>query len=177
MSDDRGESQPATAEDPADVDPDVIPEQTSPRWRAPSLGALVTAVAVGGVIGAEARYGVSVAVPHGPTGWPWSILLINVSGCLLIGGLMAVITELMEVHPLVRPLLGVGVLGGYTTFSTYTTDVLTLVQSGELLVAVGYVIATPVLAVLAASAGLSLARAVGPALLGRRGTGRAGRPA
>ncbi|WP_308253034.1 fluoride efflux transporter CrcB [Pseudonocardia sp. ICBG601] len=127
----------------ADVDPDVVPHGSGRRWRDPSWGALVATVTVGGILGAEVRYGVGVALPHAPTQWPWSTLLINVSGCVLIGALMAVITELVEAHPLVRPLLGIGVLGGYTTFSTYAADVVTLAQAGEVVAAVGYLLATP----------------------------------
>jgi CrcB protein len=119
---------------------------------------MVSAVAVGGIAGAEARYGLGLALPHRPSQWPWSTLLINVSGCVLIGVLMVVITELVHAHPLTRPLLGVGVLGGYTTFSTYAVDVLNLAQAGRWPLALGYGVATPVLAVLAAAAG-ALARA------------------
>jgi CrcB protein len=72
----------------------------------------VAAVAVGGVAGAEARYGLAVALPHDPGSWPWATLLANASGCLLIGVLMVLVTERFAVHPLVRPLLGIGVLGG-----------------------------------------------------------------
>ena len=92
------------------------------------------AIAAGGVVGAEARYTLGLALPHAVGTWPWSTLLINVSGCLLIGVLMVVITELVKPHRLLRPFLGVGVLGGYTAFSTYAVDALSLVtgRAGEL---------------------------------------------
>ena len=79
---------------------------------------LVATVAVGGVAGAEARFGLHAALPHDSTQLPLATLLVNLSGCLLIGMLMVLVTELVDAHPLIRPLLGIGVLGGYTTFST-----------------------------------------------------------
>ncbi|MEU7810829.1 CrcB family protein [Pseudonocardia sp. NPDC049154] len=118
-----------------------------------------SAVAVGGIAGAEGRYGLGLALPHGPSQWPWSTLPVSISGCVLTGVLMVVITELIDAHPLLRPMLGVGVLGGYTTFSTYTVDVLNLAQAGRWPLALGYGGATPVLAVVAAAAGAALARA------------------
>jgi CrcB protein len=119
---------------------------------------VLVAVAVGGVLGAEARYGLSLAVPHAPGAWPWSTLLTNVSGCVLIGVLMVLITERWRVHPLTRPLLGVGVLGGYTTFSTYAVDALLMARAGDLGPTLGYVLATPVLAVLGVAVGALLTR-------------------
>jgi CrcB protein len=144
----------------SDVDPDLQPADPGPRWREPHLSSLVAAVAIGGVAGAEARYGLQAALPHDSAQWPWATLLINISGCLLIGVLMVVVTELVDAHPLIRPLLGVGVLGGYTTFSTYTVDVITLVQAGRWPLAVGYLLATPVFAVLAAAAGAAITRMI-----------------
>ena len=128
--------------------------------RRPSLGAVVAVVAVGGVLGAEARYGLATALPHTPGAWPWSTLLANVSGCLLIGVLMVLVTERYAAHPLLRPLLGVGVLGGYTTFSTYAVDTVTAVDVGRAGVALLYVAVTPLLALAAAAAGIAVTRAL-----------------
>ncbi|RZT86614.1 CrcB protein [Pseudonocardia sediminis] len=126
----------------------------------PRRSALLGVIALGGVIGAEARYGLGLAWPHTPDRFPWSTLVINVSGCLLMGVLMVVITEKVAPHPLVRPLLGVGVLGGYTTFSTYAVEAVQAVDAGRAWVALGYVVATPVLAVLAVAAGAAAARSL-----------------
>jgi CrcB protein len=115
-------------------------------------------IAAGGVLGAEARYGVGALLPHADGAWPWSTLLVNLSGCVLIGVLMVVITELRDAHRLVRPFLGVGVLGGYTTFSTATVETLTLLSAGRPGVAIGYVAATPVLAVLGCACGVVTTR-------------------
>ncbi|MDF3049128.1 MAG: hypothetical protein K0R87_766 [Pseudonocardia sp.] len=88
-------------------------------------------------------------MPHAADGWPWSTLLVNISGCLLIGVLMVLVTERFRAHPLARPLLGIGVLGGYTTFSTYAVDAVVAADSGGIDVAVASIVATPLLALLA----------------------------
>ena len=146
------------------VDPDVDVADPVERREAagPRLHAVLGAIAVGGVVGAEARYGLGVLLPHRADEWPWATLLTNVSGCLLIGVLMVVIVERVRPHPLVRPLLGVGVLGGYTTFSTYAVDTVTAVQSGRVVLAVLYAVATPLLALVAVAIGTVATRRLVP---------------
>jgi CrcB protein len=133
------------------VDPDI--DLASPVERREVTGprryAVLSVIALGGVVGAEARHGLGVLLPHREGEWPWATLLTNLSGCLLIGVLMVVITERIRPHPLVRPLLGVGVLGGYTTFSTYAVDTVTAAQAGRAGMAVFYAVMTPLLAFLA----------------------------
>src|SRR5690606_21672188 len=99
----------------------------------------------------------------------WATLVANVSGCLLIGVLMVVVTELVTPHRLLRPFLGVGVLGSYTTFSTATVETLTLLHASGPLAALGYAVVTPVLAVLACGGGV-----VGTRLVAGRPRWRAG---
>jgi fluoride exporter len=123
--------------------------------------AVVATVAVGGIVGAEARYGLAVGLPHVPGAWAWSTLIANVTGCLLIGVLMVLVSERIR-HPLVRPLLGVGVLGGYTTFSTYTVDTLAAFGASSVGPALLYLVLTPVLAVAAAAIGVASTRALLP---------------
>ena len=146
------------------VDPDVDVADPVERREAagPRLHAVLGAIAVGGVVGAEARYGLGVLLPHRADEWPWATLLTNVSGCLLIGVLMVVIVERVRPHPLVRPLLGVGVLGGYTTFSTYAVDTVAAVQSGRVVLAVLYAVATPLLALVAVAIGTTAIRRLVP---------------
>ncbi|WP_369134731.1 CrcB family protein [Modestobacter sp. I12A-02662] len=122
---------------------------------------VLAAVATGGVLGAEARYGLSLLVPHPAGQWPWATWLVNISGCFLIGVLMVVVTELTSPHRLVRPFLGVGVLGGYTTFSTAMVDVQQLALAGRAGAALGYLLGTLAAAVLATYAGATLARSLG----------------
>ncbi len=119
---------------------------------------VLAAVAAGGVLGAEARFGLGVLLPHAPGAWPWATLLVNASGCVLIGVLMVLLTERAGAHPLARPFLGVGVLGGYTTFSTYAVEVLQLHDGGRTAEALGYLAATPLVAVAACAAGTAATR-------------------
>jgi CrcB protein len=140
------------------VDPDVdLP--TSTRRARPHLDpAVLAAIAVGGVLGSEARFALGRALPHAVGDWPLVTLLINVSGSFVLAALMVVLTELTSPHRLLRPFLGVGVLGGYTTFSTAMVDVQQLLRAGRLLPAVAYLLGTAVTALLAAWLGAALAR-------------------
>lgn len=121
------------------------------------LPRVLPVVALGGALGALARYGVSVAVPHSPGSFPWSTLLVNATGCLLVGLLLGW-HDRSRRHALVRPFLAVGVLGGYTTFSTYVVDVENLFAAGRFGVAAVYLMATLVVALLAVWGGLLLTR-------------------
>ena len=91
-----------------------------------------SAVAVGGAIGTLARYELTLAVPVDRVAFPWSILAVNVVGCLIAGAVMAIVVRRPSAPTWLRPLLVVGVCGGLTTFSTWmVTDVL-LVHDGDL---------------------------------------------
>jgi CrcB protein len=124
---------------------------------------VLLAIAVGGIIGAESRYGIDRLVPANDSGFPWATFIINVSGCLLMGALMVLLTELLTPHRLLRPFLGIGILGGFTTFSGFTVDTVALVDGHRAGLAVGYVLATLV----AAAAALALGT-VATRWLGRR---------
>ncbi|WP_424212600.1 fluoride efflux transporter CrcB [Streptomyces sp. BI20] len=135
-------------------------------------GAVLAAVSVGGAIGACARYALSLAWPAPPTGLPWATLLINLLGCAAIGVLMACVAEdrlARPAHPLLRPFLGVGVLGGFTTFSTYAVDVVRLLRADAPGAAAACALGTLLGAVLAVWAAASATRAV----LDRAGKGAA----
>ncbi|PZG46561.1 hypothetical protein C1I98_14395 [Spongiactinospora gelatinilytica] len=122
--------------------------------------ATLAAVAAGGAAGAVARYALAEAFPHPPGAFAWATFGINVSGCLLIGVLMVLITEVRRAHPLVRPFFGVGVLGGFTTFSAYIADLREALAAGHPLIAAAYLAGTLVAALAAVTAGVLLTRAV-----------------
>lgn len=120
----------------------------------------VLTVAFGGGLGAAARYIVNYMVVQrlGP-GFPFGTLLINVTGSLLIG----IIAELAATRTFGMPssarlFLAVGVLGGYTTFSTFALDTVTLVGDRAFAMATFYALGSVLLGVLAAFAGQVLVR-------------------
>ena len=113
-------------------------------------------IAAGGVIGAEARYGLTQLMPSSPGGVPWAILVVNILGGLFMGMLMALLDRAADPHPLARPFFGVGILGGFTTFSTYSTDTFQLIDADRPLAAVGYVFLTLSGALLAVLLGAAL---------------------
>ncbi|MEV4344262.1 CrcB family protein [Actinoplanes sp. NPDC049596] len=86
---------------------------------------VLAVVSLGGVLGALTRYGLTMAWPHHADGFPWAVWTINVSGCFLIGFLYVWLGRFRPQQRLLRPFLGTGFLGGYTTFSTAMTDALT----------------------------------------------------
>ncbi|MGW5478298.1 fluoride efflux transporter CrcB [Streptomyces sp. NPDC004008] len=114
--------------------------------RAPSpwqgQGEVVAVVALGGAIGATARYAASLLWPARTGGFPWTTFGINIVGCAVIGVFMVVITEVRAAPRLVRPFFGTGVLGGFTTFSTYAVEIQRLVDAGEPRTALAYLFAT-----------------------------------
>jgi CrcB protein len=115
---------------------------TAPVQRGSRLPVLA-AVSLGGALGAAARYGAGLLWPDGPDAFPWTTFGINVLGCAVIGVLMVLITEVRpSAHHLVRPFFGTGVLGGFTTFSTYAVDVQRLVDHGRPGLALAYLAAT-----------------------------------
>jgi CrcB protein len=125
------------------VDPDVdlhVPAER--RELRPRAWPVLAAISSGGVGGALARYGLQAVFPHSVTGFPWATFGINVSGCLLIGVLMVLVIEVWPGRLLVRPFVGVGVLGGFTTFSTYIVDIQQAVTAGAARTALAYLALT-----------------------------------
>ncbi|MFC9582661.1 CrcB family protein [Streptomyces yangpuensis] len=154
------------------IDPDV--DLHVPAQRAEPQGRVLAAVAVGGALGASARYGISLLWPAAPGAFPWATLWINASGCALIGVLMVLISEggRTAPHPLLRPFAGVGVLGGFTTFSTYAMDFSRLLDEGEARSALAYAGLTVVAALGAVWAAASVTRFAVRDRGAGRGTGR-----
>jgi fluoride exporter len=120
--------------------------------------------ALGGASGALARWAVAVALPSSPAGWPWATLLVNLTGCLLLGVLLAVLAARSPEASWPRPFLAVGVLGGYTTYSAFAVEVVRLAETGAVVVAGAYVVVSVVGGVAAVAAGTLAAHAA----LGRR---------
>lgn len=121
---------------------------------------ILLVIAAGGAAGAIARWAVLEAFPHRLGAVPWSTVSINASGSLLLGVLMVVVVDVMPDQRLVRPFLGVGVLGGYTTFSTAALDVHELLRTGHAAPAAAYLAVSVVSSLVAVWVGLVATRAL-----------------
>ncbi|MEU1194734.1 fluoride efflux transporter CrcB [Streptomyces sp. NPDC005813] len=120
----------------------------------------LSVVAVGGALGSCARYGAALIWPTGKAAFPWTTLGVNAVGCFIIGVFLVMITEAFTVHPLLRPFFGTGVLGGFTTFSTYCVDIERLVRADRAGLALTYLAATVVIALAAAKIGMVSTRRI-----------------
>lgn len=116
------------------------------------------AVALGGALGASLRYGFSTAVNrHWESSFPIAILSINIMGSCLMGVALGLLTRI-EAPALLSPFLLTGVLGGFTTFSTFSVEAVTLWQASEFGQAAAYVLLSVFGALLGLALGLWLAK-------------------
>ena len=122
---------------------------------------LLAAVAGGGALGSMARYAVGIASVRwfGP-GFPWGTLLINILGSFVIGALAEMFALRWDASQPARAFLVIGICGGFTTFSTFSLDVVTLLNRGETLPAAAYALASVILSVMALLAAVYILRAV-----------------
>jgi CrcB protein len=132
----------------SDIDVHVSRQRTE---LARSHGRVLLVVAIGGGIGALARYGIGLLLPSTPGHFPYGTFLINVLGCALIGVLMVLVSEVYPNSQFLRPFFGTGILGGFTTFSTYTNEFRALLRPGTVPLALLYVAGTLICALLAVS--------------------------
>jgi CrcB protein len=123
-------------------------------------GPVLAVVALGGALGACARYGAGLLWPAPAGGFPWTTLGVNALGCLVIGAFLVAITEGRPVHRLVRPFFGTGVLGGFTTFSTYAVDIRRLVEGGRPAAGLLYLLLTVAAALVAVWTGAAVTRRI-----------------
>ena len=120
---------------------------------------LIGWIAAGGAVGAVARYAVMVAVARVlDTTFPWGTLTVNVVGSFILGALVEILALIWSPGEGVRALLVVGMLGAFTTFSTFSLDVATLYERGALAATAAYIIASVVFSVAALFAGLWVVR-------------------
>lgn len=115
----------------------------------------MAAIFAGGAIGTLARAGLSQALPHTPTEWPWATFIANVLAVILLGYFVTRLQERLPLSSYRRPLLGTGVCGGLSTFSTMQVEILKMLEAGAFLLAAGYTAAS----VLAGYAGIHLTTA------------------
>jgi len=118
-------------------------------------------IAVGGSLGAVLRYGASLGVTSIlGRGFPYGTLFVNVSGSLLIGLLSVVMLERFNVGPEWRAAILVGVLGSFTTFSTFSLETLNLIEQGELVPALTNMFASIIVCLLAVWLGVFIGRQI-----------------
>jgi fluoride exporter len=120
---------------------------------------VAVAVAIGGALGAVSRYGIDRMIQRRSlAAFPWSTFLINISGCLAIGVAAAALADRPDTPAWLRTGLTMGVIGGYTTFSTFGKEALDLMEEGRAALALAYVGGSVCLGILAVFAGMRVGR-------------------
>ncbi len=150
------------------IDPDLAPDDPAepsrvhhpvrPRRHRSREWDVLAAIAGGGFVGAWGRYELGLAWPTASGHFPWATFVINVSGSLLLGLILTALIERWSPSRYVRPFCCVGVLGAWTTMSTFAVETDLLVRGGHVASAVAYVLATVIVGVAAASLGIAVAR-------------------
>jgi CrcB protein len=120
----------------------------------------ILAVFVGGFIGTVARAELAEVLPASPGPWPWATLLVNVIGAFLLGYFTTRLQERLPLSSYRRPLLGTGLCGGLTTFSTMQVELLHMFDGGDAGLALGYAVASVAAGFLAVVLATNLVRRV-----------------
>jgi fluoride exporter len=129
---------------------------------------IFVAIALGGALGAPARYGVARLVHVSPGSFPWSTFWTNITGCFALGLVLILVLERFPPTRFVRPFLATGFLGAYTTYSTFAVETDLLVKDGHAGVALAYTAASVLGGFAAVWMGIALARIVPLRKGGRR---------
>lgn len=120
----------------------------------------LAAVFAGGALGALARAAVTVLVVHDPVSWPWPTFAVNIAGASLVGYFTTRLLERLPPSSYRRPLLGTGLCGGLTTFSTMQVETLGMLQDGHWALAAAYTATTITLGFLAVHLSTAFVRRV-----------------
>ncbi len=138
---------------PEPLDPDAPSKRSGPGWRLLLIG-------LGGAVGTMARFGIESTILPAANGWPTATFLINISGAFIL----AVLLESLSLRGpddgwrrRIRLGVGTGVLGGYTTYSSFMVETALLGGAGRYLIAFGYAAISVLLGVIAAWAGMTVA--------------------
>lgn len=141
---------------PEPLDPDSALKRSSPHWRLLFIG-------LGGAIGTLVRFGVESTFPPAPGGWPVATFLINLSGAFMLAALLETLSLQGPDDGWRRRIrlgVGTGVLGGYTTYSTFMVETALLGGESHYLIAFGYAAMSVVLGVAAAWIGMTVVNAL-----------------
>lgn len=121
----------------------------------------IIAVLIGGALGSLLRFLLSTGVNQVlPKSFPWGVLFVNVLGSFAIGLLVGILTGRFELTPFWRAGIFIGLLGGFTTFSSFSLDTVSLLQTGSYIIAATNIVASLLFCLLATAFGLLLARAI-----------------
>jgi CrcB protein len=131
------------------------------RWRRPATRLpVLLAVAAGGVLGGCARHGVERLLPADAAGFPWPTFLVNVVGSFCLALLLVLLLEVWPPTRYVRPFVGVGLLGSFTTFSTWVVEFDRMLAHGASSVATVYLTGSVLAGLAATGVGLVIGRGV-----------------
>jgi CrcB protein len=119
---------------------------------------VIGAIAIGGALGASARYGVAQLVAVSPDSFPWATFWTNITGSFALGVVLALVLERFPPSRYARAFAATGFLGAYTTYSTFAVETDLLVKDGHAVTAMAYVVATLVMGFGAVWLGMWLAR-------------------
>lgn len=148
---------------PLDPDLDVGPlDGFGPRRRRvirPQV-IIVASLAIGGSLGAVARYAISLGLPTETGRFPLGTFVINISGSFVLGFLLITLIEQFPLGRLARPVIGTGFIGAYTTFSTFMVEAVLLVRAGKPEIALAYLAGSVVAGLFAVWFGMLSARVV-----------------
>jgi fluoride exporter len=121
---------------------------------------VLAAIALGGALGAPARYGIAQLIHVAKDGYPWATFWTNMSGSFALGLILALVLERFPPSRYLRPFVATGFLGAYTTYSTFAVETDLLIKDGHAAIGLAYAGASLVAGFLAVWAGLWAARAV-----------------
>lgn len=131
--------------------------------RGPHRMTILLAVMVAGSIGVGLRYALDAAITaRAGDGFPWSTLIINVAGAFILGVVIALLAG-QPTGTVMRPAIGIGLIGGFTTFSAFALEAIALAEDGFPMRAAVYIAATNTVGVAAAVVGLAMGRLANPA--------------
>ena len=120
----------------------------------------LAAIALGGALGALARIALALALPHDSVSWPWATFTVNILGALMLGYFVTRLQERLPVSTLRRPLLGTGLCGALTTFSTVQIELLQMADHHRYGLATAYLVASVLCGYLAVFLSSALVRRV-----------------
>ncbi len=119
---------------------------------------IIIAIALGGALGAPARYEVAQWIKVAPDGFPWATFWTNLSGVFVLGFFLTLVIERLPPTRYLRPFFAVGFLGSYTTFSTLAVETVLLIKNGHVVLGAGYTLASVAAGLALAYLGIVLAR-------------------